>query len=383
MIKHYLKLLWKRKGKNAFLFAELVLVLWVLIAAFSLALHKYKFYSEPLGFDWNGMYRIAYSEKLDSLTLDRMKGELLSYPEVESVSFSVNVSPYLGNTWGNGNDLNGINFNSYYLHADEDYAKTWKIPFHSGHFYTKEELGGKYTPIVVNKLFVDKYLQGKEPLGYRFQFWAGRQVEIVGIMKNFRFQGDFEEEYPFSIIPLNEKVAKDCISIRVVEGVGPGIEKKLNDFMESTLKTSDFAIVKVADQRSITNRQTYIPLGIVGSISIFLMINIILGLFGILRYNISKRVPEIGLRKALGASSSKIRAQFTGEMMTLSVLAAGVALVFALQVPFFTVLPFSLGIYFTAIGLSCLLIFTLVYFCSWAPSHQAAAILPAKALHEE
>lgn len=383
MIRHYLKLLWKRKGKNAFLFAELVLVLWVLIGAFSLAMHKYKFYAQPLGFDWQGMYRIYYSQKLDSATIDRMKQELLSFPEVEAVSFSVNVSPYLGNTWGNGNDLNGMSFNSYYLHADEDYAKTWNIPFYRGHFYTKEDLAGKYTPIVVNKLFVDRYLQGKEPLGYRFQFWAGAQVEIVGVMSNFRFQGDFAEEYPMSIIPLNNRVSKDCISIKTAEGTGPIVEKKLNDFMEKTLKSSEFGIVKVEDQRSYTNRQTYIPLGIVGSIALFLMVNIVLGLFGILRYNISKRVPEIGLRKALGASSSKIRAQFTGEMMTLAVLAAAVALVFAVQVPFFTVLPFSLGLYYGAIALSCLLIFTLVYLCSWGPSHQAAGILPAKALHEE
>jgi putative ABC transport system permease protein len=383
MIRHYLKLLWKRKGKNAFLFAELVLVLWVLIGTFSLGMHKFNFYSQPLGFDWEGMYRIYYSEKLDSLALDRMKRELLSFPEVEGVSFSVNVAPYLGNTWGNGNDLNGMNFNSFYLHADEDYAKTWNIPFHSGHFYTKEELAGRYTPIVVNKLFVDRYLQGKEPLGYRFQFWAGTQVEIVGVMKNFRFQGDFEEESPTSIIPLNNRVSKDCISIRTVKGSGPIVEKKLNDFMASTLKSSEFGIVKVADQRSFKNKQTYIPLGIVGSIALFLMVNIILGLFGILRYNIARRVPEIGLRKALGASSADIRRQFTGEMMVLTLMAFFVALVFAVQVPFLFAMPWSKGIYFTAIGLAAVLIFGLVYFCSLAPSHQAAVILPAKALHEE
>ncbi len=166
-------------------------------------------------------------------------------------------------------------------------------------------------------------------------------------------------------------------------GTGPEIEKKINDFMEGSLKSSEFGIVKVEDQRAFVNKQTYIPLGILAFLALFLIINIVLGLFGILRYNISKRVPEIGLRKALGASSSKIRAQFTGEMMTLAVLAAAVALVFAVQVPFFTVLPFSLGLYFGAIALSCLLIFTLVYLCSWGPSHQAAGILPAKALHEE
>ena len=120
MIRHYFKLIWKRKRKNAFLFAELVLVFWVLIAAFSLGIFKFNFYSQPLGFEWKGVYRIYQPARLDSLEFDRIKRELLSFPEIESVSYSVNVAPYLGNRWGNGNDLNGMSFNTFYLHADED-----------------------------------------------------------------------------------------------------------------------------------------------------------------------------------------------------------------------------------------------------------------------
>lgn len=383
MIKHYFKLLWKRRGKNAFLFVELVLVLWVLFAVFSLGISKYQQFVSPLGFEWQGVYRVYFDRDSSQHTMDRIKQGFLSMPEVAAASYSVAVAPYLGNTWSNGNDLNGMSFSTYFLHADEDILKAWSIPLQEGKFYSKADTGGRYMPIVVNREFVQQYLQGKEAVGYRFKFWENQEAEVVGVIKNFRFQGDFEKERPFSILPMRQASHYQNIILKVKPNTGPEIEKKINDFMEASLKSSEFGIVKVEDQRAFVNKQTYIPMGILAFLALFLMINIILGLFGILRYNISKRVPEIGLRKALGASSSKIRAQFTGEMMTLSVLAAGVALVFALQVPFFTVLPFSLGIYFTAIGLSCLLIFTLVYFCSWAPSHQAAAILPAKALHEE
>ena len=383
MIRHYFKLIWKRKRKNAFLFAELVLVFWVLIAAFSLGIFKFNFYSQPLGFEWKGVYRIYQPGRLDSLELDRIKRELLSFPEIESVSYSVNVAPYLGNKWGNGNDLNGMSFNTFYLHADEDYGKAWTIPMHSGRFFSKEDLNNRYTPMVVNKVFVEKYLSDKEVLGYKFQFWLGKETEIVGVMKNFRFQGDFEEESPFAILPLNENLVKNCINIKTIPGTGPEIEKKLNDFFNSALKTSDFNIIKVEDQRNFKNKLTYVPLGIVGFIALFLIINIILGLFGILRYNVSKRVPEIGLRKALGATSSSIRNQFTGEMMVLAFSACVLALAFAVQVPFLTTLPFGWDVYGWGIGLSCLIVFTLVYFCSLAPSHEAAGILPARALHED
>ena len=106
-------------------------------------------------------------------------------------------------------------------------------------------------------------------------------------------------------------------------------------------------------------------------------------MFGILRYNIARRIPEIGLRKAVGASSGAIRQQFIGEMMVLTFIAFLLAFVFAVQVPFITPLPIDKEAYFTGIGAGALLIFGLVYICTLGPSQQAAATLPAKALHEE
>jgi putative ABC transport system permease protein len=383
MIKHYSKLLWKRRGKHAFLFTELVLVLWVLFTVFSLGIFKYQQYNSPLGFEWDGVYRVYFKRDTVQQTMDRIKRELQEMPEVAAASYSVNVAPYLGNVWSNGNDLNGMNFNTKFLQADEDYAAVWNIKMAEGRFFTKEDQAGKRIPLVVNKAFVNTFLQGKEALGFRFQFWQNQEAEIVGVMHNFRFQGDFEDEEPFTILPLLQPHHYQAIVLKVKPGTGPAIEKKINDYMEASLKSSEFGIVKVADQRAFKNKLTYIPLGILGFLAVFLIVNIVLGLFGILRYNIAKRIPEIGLRKALGASAANIKSQFTGEMMTLAGFATVVALVFALQVPLFTVLPFGWGLYLSAIGLSCLLIFTLVYFCSLAPSHQAAAILPAKALHEE
>ncbi|MDT4878568.1 ADOP: acidobacterial duplicated orphan permease [compost metagenome] len=118
-------------------------------------------------------------------------------------------------------------------------------------------------------------------------------------------------------------------------------------------------------------------------LALFLMINIAMGLFGILRYNIARRIPEIGLRKVIGATSAAIRRQFTGEMMVLTAGAFLTAGVFAVQLPFLTTLPVETDAYYMGVGLGSLLIFLIVYLCSLGPSHQAAVTLPAKALHEE
>lgn len=304
-------------------------------------------------------------------------------PEIDRVAYSVSVSPYLGNTWGNGNDNDGFNFSTDYLFADEDYFDTWKVRLASGRFFSKGDKGSKYTPIVVTRKFVNDFLKGKEPLGFRFRFFGDKESEIVGVAENFKYQGDFTKERPFAFIPIHEINHYQMLNIRVQSGTGPEMEKKINDLIENALKSSEFTITKIENSRKSTNSRTYIPLTAMVFLALFLIINIAMGLFGILRYNIAKRIPEIGLRKVIGATSGAIRRQFTGEMMVLTAVAFLVAAVFAVQLPFLTTLPVEKDAYYMGVGLGSLLIFLIVYLCSLAPSHQAAVTLPAKALHEE
>lgn len=398
MIAHYFKLIWKRRGKNAFLFLQLIFVFWVVFGVFSYGISKYKYYSTPLGFEWKDMYRVyinfdaipvpdtssrELAIKTRETIVESIKMSLKSMPEIESVSYSVSVSPYLGNTWGNGNDNDGFNFTTRFLHADGDYFDTWKIKLKSGRHFDKSDEGNKYSPIVVSQKFVDMFLKDKEPLGFRFRFNNDRESEIIGVVENFKFQGDFSEEEPFAFLPLKDLGQHQMLNFRIKPGTTAEVEKKINDLIESTLKSSDFSMTKVEASRKNTNSATYIPLIAMAFLAIFLLINIAMGLFGILRYNIARRIPEIGLRKVIGATSGAIRRQFTGEMMVLTVLAFLVAFIFAAQLPFITKLPFKTDIYFLGVGLGTLLIFLIVYLCSLAPSHQAAVTLPAEALHEE
>jgi len=113
------------------------------------------------------------------------------------------------------------------------------------------------------------------------------------------------------------------------------------------------------------------------------MINVSLGLFGVLWYNINKRKGEIGLRRAVGATGRSVSGQLMGESLVLATFSLFVGCFFAVQFPLLNVLDLPAGIYVTAIGLSVLFIYTLVFICSLYPGKQAAAIYPAVALHED
>ena len=65
------------------------------------------------------------------------------------------------------------------------------------------------------------------------------------------------------------------------------------------------------------------PLIVMAVIAAFMLAMVGFGLFGVLWQNTTQRIPEIGLRRAIGASSAHIYRQIIGEQMLLSSVAMG------------------------------------------------------------
>jgi putative ABC transport system permease protein len=126
-----------------------------------------------------------------------------------------------------------------------------------------------------------------------------------------------------------------------------------------------------------------VPMIVLLIVSTFLMINVAMGLFGVLWYNINKRRGEIGLRRAIGASGQSVSGQLVSESLILATFSLIVGTFFAVQFPLLNVFDLPTGVYLTAILLSILFIYGLVFLCSLYPGRQAAAIYPAVALHED
>ena len=126
-----------------------------------------------------------------------------------------------------------------------------------------------------------------------------------------------------------------------------------------------------------------VPLIIALIVAGFLIINVALGLYGVLWYNINKRKAEIGLRRAVGASGADVSKQLVGEALVLATIALIIGTFFAVQFPLLNVFDLPAGVYITALLLAVLFIYLLVLFCALYPGRQAAAIYPAVALHEE
>ena len=391
MIKQFLKIIWRRRRKNAFLMAEIMLAFFATFAVLSFSISKLNKWKVPMGFESENIYVVNLSIneiQKDStaykLLREQLKREINSIVGIESCSYSA-LAPFSNNTWSTGNtDQRGFSYeNTHYILADKDYIDVYGIKTKKGVFYDQDLLQAKYQPVVINKLFKDRYLRDSSELDFTLTF-NGDESVIVGVVEHNKYKGEFMEEVPLIFAPMeNRWNSMSVLNIRTAPHVGPEIEKEISNVVAQVTKNYDFSLENLHETRKVKARSSWIPIIGLLCLAVFIMINIAMGLFGILQYSISKRRPEIGLRKALGASPGKINMQFVGEMFVLVTISLLVGLIFAAQFPILNVFGGQSGVYWKSILISICIIYSIVLLCSFVPSAQAARIDPAKALRAE
>lgn len=403
MIKQALKIMWRKRGQNGFLLFEMILSFLILFGVFSLVTFQLRKYYQPLGFESENVatafiefgdlrkeYGYTDKEGYDTLKfmhhLDQLKREVLQIDGINDASYSINVLPFNNSTWGVGNqtDAEGVISyeHSYLIFADEDYGNVLRPKLSQGRLFTKEDKVAKYPPILVNELFVEKYAKDNEKvLGKKIQIW-GKLYDVVGVMSNFKFRGEFFDETPV-ILPLMQQ--SDIINTLLVtfdNTANPSWEYEFQQVLEKSLKGVSFFHFKLEDTRIRSSRRKWVMIYGLLALGLFLVINVAMGIFGMLQYTIKKRRGEIGLRKALGAKHGDIRRQFLIEMLILTSIAVVVGSFLSIQVPLLDLFEWENSTFYYAIIFTILFIYAVVIICSLIPSIQASKIQPAIALHE-
>lgn len=388
MIKHILTLVWNKKRSNLLMLLEIFVAFLVLFAVFSLSVYYLRNYQSPLGFKTTDalLVNLMMEEEMDSLAQlemrQRLRQEIEAFPEVEHASFISGVAPFSGSTWSTSNDDNGFYVRTLVYTADENYQDVAGLKLTAGRWYTEADLNGKYEAVVVNQLLKDTYFSDRPIVDSVLSLNGERKV--VGIVEHFKYRDEFEAEEPLTFFQtgLHDDNFRN-MHLRLRPGTPAEFEQTLNETIARITKRSDFVINNLETARVRQSRGTWIPLIAGLSICGFLVLNIALGLFGVLFYSINKRRAEIGLRRALGASQGEITSQFTLEVFIVAFIAMALAAILAVQFPLLEVIDIPASNFYLAILATFAIISVVVFACAFAPSRQAAGIHPALALHEE
>ena len=388
MINHIFKLIWNKKGANALMILEIFLSFMILFFVFTYAHDSLKKYYTYRGFQTDDKWIVQLSglSEYDSIEAVRIKQnlklELQNLPKVESVSMMGWCVPFGQSASTTANDDMGFDLETRLSEFDQDFDKTIGLNMKAGRWFNEDDLQASYEPIVVTQNLVDDYFPGKNMIDSIIQL--GVDMRIIGITENFKYNGDFDEDYhmTFSLIG---PYSKDAINVllKMNPGTPASYEEDVSKIVNANLGNTGSIIINMEKARKKLNLDTWIPLTVLLSICAFLAINVALGLFGILWYNINKRKGEIGLRRALGAHSSDISRQFVLEILILTGISIFLGIFFAIQFPILKIGPLPSESMYIAIILTAVTVILIVLLCAFYPSRQAAKIHPATALHED
>lgn len=384
MIRHLLKLIWNKKKAHALVLVEIWASFLVLFGLMSLIVLNVRNYREPIGFEYKNVWAIdlnnnqdttAVAEKVASV-IQRLKG----YREIEVVSRMGSNFPFSANQMYNRVSHNKASSQVDDYTTDENFAQLLQIPVIQGHWYRSADSVGKYKPAVINRKAQEELFGNENPLGKLID----DKWKVTGVVDNFKAKGEFMTNRPamFKIMNGNEQWHK-IVLVRVKPETDALFEAKLVKDVTSMLSGWSVEVNYLTDSRQNQRNLTLVPVIIFLIVATFLLVNVALGLFGVLNLSIAKRRSEIGLRRALGATGTGISTQFLGEIWVLATFGLLIGLLFAVQFPLMNVFDLETPIYVTAIAIAAVIIYGIVTLCAVFPSRQAAHIQPAVALHEE
>ena len=230
-----------------------------------------------------------------------------------------------------------------------------------GRFIDQRDLEGARNVVVIGPDLREKLLPLGSAIGKQLRI-RDQSFEVIGVMapKGAVF-GQNQDEAAY--IPLSTMVSKlsgrdptygvslNFISVEARDEASTSAAKfQITNLLRqrhNILREDDFAVRSQKDALSIVGTITgglTLMLGAIGAIS--LLVGGI-GIMNIMLVSVSERTSEIGLRKAIGARSSDVLAQFLVEALVLSslggVIGSALGLSAVTAVAAFTPLPAAIG----------------------------------------
>jgi putative ABC transport system permease protein len=398
MLRHLLKLTWKRKSRNLMLSLEILIAFAIVFGIAAFGLRYWQLYREPIGFDGTDTWSVKMKmgevpeTAIPAEIYDTLRRSLLELPEVREVGFAA-YSPYTMSTWTTSfkSSQTGADVATHIFESGDTAAAALGIHLTAGRWFGREDDGQALHPAVLNKRMAAAMFPGRPPLGQQFTTkdnGALRSFRVVGLVEDFRNQGPLMAPANFVLTRFEPHTGKSrvrVILIKVAPGTTRAFEAALNRRLKLVRNDWTYEIAPLQAMRTSLLKEHLIPLIVVSIIAAFMVAMVAFGLFGVLWQNTTRRIPEIGLRRAIGASAGDIYRQIVAEQLLLSSIAMLVGLVLLVQLPLTGAMGEALNwrVFIGACALSMGAIYLLSLLCSLYPGWRASRLSPTEALHYE
>jgi len=244
--------------------------------------------------------------------------ELLSHPNISKVTYISQYPGKLKNTWGW--TYKGENYETKIFNGDPEFIETFGLELIDGRNFSYTRPSDYEEPKMIINETAARRMGLENPVGTLLTDENG--IEIIGVVKDFNFNSLHNEIEAMAIRWLPQST-KACVRIN-----GNNMPETLSYIKELYTKFCPkfayqykFMDDHFAEQYEGEMKQAKILLYF-AFIAIFLSA---LGLFGMASFIAATRIKEIGIRKALGSSTSEIMILFSSNFIRWIIVAFVIA----------------------------------------------------------
>ena len=390
MLQHILKIVWKHRGRNGLMLLELFVSFLILVGVFTFLSYNLTLLSTPLGFDTKDRLMVLFYDNSDEDSLvyaakvDQLTASLREIPEIESISFGNSIYPFSRSMWSSIIEIDNVKIRFLTASMDEQYAEVLGLNLVAGRWIQKPLSKDDIKEIVVNQRFVEANFEGSGLLDSIIDMNGPNR--IVGIVDHYKYNGLFVEEEPMVLSYLDpyDNQSAQCIYLKMAPNTPAVIEQQIQRIVFENMQTNDFVIKNLEEDRKESSKDSWLTILAISALAIFLVINVAMGLFGVLWSNIQQRKYEISLRKAMGASEGTILLQFLAESLGLVLIAVLVGSLIVGQISYFGLIKeFSNALLIQGLLITIVFMVLLVLSCTIYPAWQASRQPPSTGLQGE
>lgn len=266
---------------------------------------------KDLGFDRRNIIELDGAPELDAHA-GAWKSALLAKPGVLGVSNS--QTPFVEGLaykkrsfdWQGRSPGLDVLFTSFFM--DYDFLEAYGARLAEGRFFSPDRPGDR-DAVLINRAAV-RAMELREPLGTRFFLGRGRSAEVIGVIEDFHVASMRRAVDPM-ICFLAEHGAPLTIRLNPV-----GVRDTLRDIeslWRSFVPEAPFRFRDLDDILAEFYARDATSARIVAAFTAFAVVIALLGLYGLVAFQAERRTKEIGIRKILGASTSRILALLSAE----------------------------------------------------------------------
>lgn len=214
-----------------------------------------------------------------------------------------------------------------------DYFRTLGVPIVQGRAFGEEDLPERGRVVMINETLARRHWPEGDAVGAEVVMSTGEErYKVVGVAADLRHDGLDAEPGELMYQPWSQGPAMDLFAVVAVRGASTGVAEALRRTVrqiDPALPLPPAAPLDELLERSLSTPRSRTAL--VGALAALALVLALLGTYAVMSFAVERRLPEIAVRMAVGASAARVRRMVLGR--ALAVTAAGIALGAAVAVP--------------------------------------------------